>query len=1844
MKYIYLFLLLFFSAETLAQFNHSAVKGAIQLPPSYDTCYAYVSTEQSRIHNTNPRFLKFKELHNTDKKSARVYQNTLATSEIEIIFTSNFNAVPEAKEAFRFAADMWEMEIVSSVPIVVFADFRALGSNTIGQNSSNRVINVPNAPDPTLAYVSSLGNAISGTDLLPGQPDLIQTYNSDFNFYYGTDANPPAGEMDFVTIAFHEIGHGLGITGSSNAGNGVGMNLGRNPMIWDFYVELGSGISIIDLGFSTPEQQAALVSNNLFIDSYFSTKALDGIRPKIYAPTDFNPGSSYSHWDENTFLRGTPNSLMTPFNATGEAIHDPGDITRGILRDMGWELASKLNVDLAVLEIISPTSGVNLGEESVTVEIGNAGLSEVSKIDISYRIDGGEWITGTYSGLIQPMGTDFFTFPQRANLSVPGKTYTIEVRIDYFIDENQENNTLTKTVTHLLPVTSFPYTESFEDGKSSWAVEGDPVWELGVPSGDILNAASDGDTAWVTNLSGNYPDESTSFLVSPVFDFTNRHDPIIEFDLWYDIEFGWDGLALQASFNNGSTWQTVGSFGDGLNWYNDGDTRPAAPDESEGSDGIDALIAAVGDGDGWTGTGATGTNGYVTARHTIQGAGGQENVMLRFVFASDQAVNEEGAAIDNVSIFAPEIVENDVGVTQILSPESGNLGNQETIRIRVKNFGTAAAADFNVGYQINDNMPVVETVTQSIAAGADDTYTFTTPADLSVKQAYTIKAFTSYTTDQNAINDTSTVIIESIQTISSFPYKESFETGDGFWFALGDSSSWELATPSGLKINSASDGNMAWITNADGEYNNSETSYLQSPAFDFTNVTQPRIVFDLWYETEDLKDGLFLQFSTDRGSTWQTMTTDGESDINGYNTIGLRSQFNPIGLAWSGSSSGYQTVVINPAVLSGETFVQFRFVFTSNRSNKDEGIAIDNIRIFDVADISYTITCPANVSVGNDPGENFAFVGLDNPAVSTTGGTITYSNTFTNSADPAANYPIGTTNVDFIVDVDGVVRTCSATVTVDDIEPPVIICPDDKTVAVPPGTSSTTVTYNQPIVSDNYGFLTQFTYSTNQTVDGESGIACATGPNSFIRIFELKEDFQVENSFDIKSVDVGVQVVNEGDVHAEGNFVPAKINLYLFNTTQFSKDNPAEFIFNNMILLKSQDFLLPIGIENEIVNVPVEATVPEGYAVVVEFYTEAGSDQVFPGANPVQTGDSYIVAPSCGINDPTSVSSPELDFPDSQWIMNLNGLSKSSDEAVLVSGNASGTSFPLGANTVEFSAEDISGLTSTCSFTVNVVEAELSTPVNLTVIDQAETSLTIAWDSVAGVDFYQLSVSKDDFQSFDQQYDGLIVSDTSVQLTGLAPNQAYFIKVRSVNNSSDPTQFSAFSNRLLTTTTIAAPQVFPPEFITDTQFKFAWTPIENIDRYQIQVSTDNFATLAFNKIRTGDELLVEDLQPNTLYSYRVRAVNAAGESVYSNIGTAATLPDEPTALPVTEIQAESFTAKWNAVTGAESYFIDVSRDNFETLVVDSMEVTGTSYTVTGLKSNTNYQYRVRAFSSVGGSSLNSNIIFVTTHAKVPVALDPSKVTDYGVKAQWTSTNAHAYELDVSKDNFDTFVVKDFIVNDTTEAVFRLSANTTYSYRVRAVNRKGVVSPSSNVVTFTTTDLPLAVPTATEATDIKTFSFRANWTEVPEAQFYSVQISDDNFATVLDEFTGFGNSLTIAGLEDDKQYYYRVQAQNNEASSEFSNIVPVMTILGVGGENYELTFYPNPVKDVFTVLTSQFIQDLEVYNIGGQRQSVNVINYDRKMLNINMSHLEKGIYIALLRYENGQVGSIKFVKQ
>ncbi len=110
----------------------------------------------------------------------------------------------------------------------------------------------------------------------------------------------------------------------------------------------------------------------------------------------------------------------------------------------------------------------------------------------------------------------------------------------------------------------------------------------------------------------------------------------------------------------------------------------------------------------------------------------------------------------------PNTTVDDIGVTSITDPSSGQLTNAEEITINVRNFGINDIIDPEVQYTIDGGTPVVETFTGVLAAGATETYTFATTADLSIQnQIYTIASRTNFGPDSDPSNDEATKTVQN---------------------------------------------------------------------------------------------------------------------------------------------------------------------------------------------------------------------------------------------------------------------------------------------------------------------------------------------------------------------------------------------------------------------------------------------------------------------------------------------------------------------------------------------------------------------------------------------------------------------------------------------------------------------------------------------------------------------------------------------------------------------------------------------------------------------------------------------------------------------------------------------------------------------------------------------------------------------------------------------------------------------------------------------------------------------------------------------------------------------------
>ncbi|MDQ3393587.1 MAG: hypothetical protein M3512_05675, partial [Bacteroidota bacterium] len=248
----------------------------------------------------------------------------------------------EAQIAFQHAVNIWQTKIHSSVPIRIRATWKSLETSVLGSAGATTVYrNFDGAPKMDTWYPVALAEKLSRQELNgPLVADIVADFNSDAKWYLGTDARPPAGITDFVTVVLHEIAHGLGFVSSMDVSNGQGSwGTSNFPLTYDHFLENNSGQNLVNTpSFTNPSTALGnqLISNNIFFRGPVIANRLS-LRPKIYAPSPYDIGSSISHLDESTYPTGSPNSLMTPKIGRAEAIHEPGQIVLEMFAEMGWQ-------------------------------------------------------------------------------------------------------------------------------------------------------------------------------------------------------------------------------------------------------------------------------------------------------------------------------------------------------------------------------------------------------------------------------------------------------------------------------------------------------------------------------------------------------------------------------------------------------------------------------------------------------------------------------------------------------------------------------------------------------------------------------------------------------------------------------------------------------------------------------------------------------------------------------------------------------------------------------------------------------------------------------------------------------------------------------------------------------------------------------------------------------------------------------------------------------------------------------------------------------------------------------------------------------------------------------------------------------------------------------------------------------------------------------------------------------------------------------------------------------------------------------------------------------------------
>ena len=205
----------------------------------------------------------------------------------------------------------------------------------------------------------------------------------------------------------------------------------------------------------------------------------------------------------------------------------------------------------------------------------------------------------------------------------------------------------------------------------------------------------------------------------------------------------------------------------------------------------------------------------------------------------------------------------------------------------------------------------------------------------------------------------------------------------------------------------------------------------------------------------------------------------------------------------------------------------------------------------------------------------------------------------------------------------------------------------------------------------------------------------------------------------------------------------------------------------------------------------------------------------------------------------------------------------------------------------------------------------------------------------------------------------------------------------------------------------------------------------------------------------------------------------------------------------------------------------------------------------------------KIFASVNGQKLLATGSF-TVSPDVPVATDPSSISNAGFTANWESVaNANGYLLEVSSDPaFGSFIsgYASKIINSNstvTVAVSGLSGGTSYYYKLQST--KGILTSNySNIKqVLTLCDKPVSQ----SASSITSTAFVANWQSVFGATSYKIDIAKDNTFSqmVVTDQSAATNNYSASSLDPHTQYFYKVRAINASGVSQNSDIIMVNTL-------------------------------------------------------------------------------------
>jgi M6 family metalloprotease-like protein len=401
-----------------------------------------------------------------------------------------------------------------------------------------------------------------------------------------------------------------------------------------------------------------------------------------------------------------------------------------------------------------------------------------------------------------------------------------------------------------------------------------------------------------------------------------------------------------------------------------------------------------------------------------------------------------------------------------------------------------------------------------------------------------------------------------------------------------------------------------------------------------------------------------------------------------------------------------------------------------------------------------------------------------------------------------------------------------------------------------------------------------------------------------------------------------------------------------------------------------------------------------------------------------------------------------------------------------------------------------------------------------------------------------------------------------------------------------------------------APVAINPTDISQTKFTANWEQIYSATAYLLDVFSingqDTIYVSGFKAKNVGKVLSysVSGLNEGTAYFYRVKATNGTNVSVYSNTVSLKTTVYtfdmfRPEALTASTVQANSFTANWAELNGAEFYLIDVYKKAIgKTLVSTTIDFSA---------------------ASTPSWTSNSSDTYTSYYGKAAPSLQLS------ANGQYISTSLSDKEL--------------------------RSAQFWYRGVSSSSNNNLKISGSADGVSWNELKTIMSVPneakiaslSSAELKNIRALKIEFIKIGLGYMAIDDIQLQTDKDTVIyLDGYqshnVGKRLSYEISGLEAQTNYFYTVQATKGNVSSAKSNEINVFTSLLSGTSNTtdinrKLAWVDN--GKLFIKNISDHSVPFYLYDMSGRQVLKGEIQNSQA---VNVSILPKGIYAIQINHE------------